>query len=768
MRPSLSLRKNLSVTAATSVLLATLITIPAAANPPAETICDRVALAATTFTDVVDTDVHKRHIVCAVELDIVTPASTEQFGSFTTVTRGEAAEFLTRFIAKTVNPLTPTSVPVAFTDIAAHPNETAIRLLAQHGITRGITPTLFAPDMPITRGQFATLLFNTSVAIGTNFSENTAVSFDDVAAISPNALFTAQITNGRSANRFAPHSLLRRGQAATLLTRAAVHLDTQTLWDRSLTPAPVQNPGTPDPNQGGPGPGVATLAVTYIDTSLPSTETVTNLPAQVTGGTPQTFTVTGELPPGVTFDTDTGEFTGTFSTDTYPAIGLGGGVACMVLPNTTIRCAGINDRALGDGTSTDRSSPVAVLSYVTVDGHHAVLTGARQVKTGGSHSCALMLDTSVWCWGTNGSGELGNGTRTTSLYARPVLTSGTNPDVNRLTGVVQLSIGGFTSCALMEDKTVRCWGSNGGALGNGLTGTSDHPVNVTDLTGVSRISLGSGYGCALLESGEARCWGRNEQGQLGDGTQETRFTPVAVLASGTVATNDAVALTGITRISAGGGSPEGHTCASVTTNTNQDDMLCWGAGDTGQLGDGVSGANHRRLHPHRVLLPYDQSLQPLTITGIAAASRHTCVTLNHAGTNGEAWCFGRNDSSGRLGIGLTPTTAVIYSEPEQVLVSGNPTTNPVALSGASNLDAGTVMTCVTVAAELRCWGSNSSGQMGIGTTATAVSRPALAFTGFAPAPAMTPDIGRVWPVVVTATDADGNTASTTVSLTITG
>lgn len=749
MPPSGALRKHLSIQVAAGLLLATLATVPVKANAASETICDRVTLATTNFTDVVDTDVHKPHIVCAVELDIVTPASTQQFGSFTTVTRGEAAEFLTRFIAKTVNPLTPNSVPITFTDIAAHPNETAIRLLAQHGITRGITPTRFAPNTPITRGQFATLLFNASIAIGANFPEHTALTFDDVATASPHALFTAQITNGRSTNRFAPASPLRRGQAATLLTRAAVHLDTQTLWDRAL--APVQNPGAPDPNQGGQGAGPAVLALTYPDTELPSSAPVTNLPAQVTGGTPQTFTVSGELPPGVTFDTATGEFTGTFSTDTSPAIGLGGGVSCMVLPDTTIRCAGTNDLALGDGTSTNRSSPVAVLSSGTIAGNNAVVfTGARQVKTGGSHSCALMIDTTVWCWGKNTTGALGTGNTeqmlAQSLHPRPVVTTGTDPNANRLTGVVQLAIGSFTSCAVMEDTTVRCWGQGtGGALGNGQTSASPHPVEVTGLTGVSRISLGSGYGCAVLTSGEARCWGANGEGQLGDGTQTNSLTPVAVLASGTVTDGNDVALTGITRITAGGASSLGHTCASVTTNTNQDDMLCWGAGDTGQLGDGVPAGNvadpnHRRLHPHRVSLPYHTSGQPLTITGIAAASRHTCVTLNHAGINGEAWCFGRNDSSGRLGIG-SPSTA-IFSTPVPVLASGNRDTNPVALSGASNLDAGTVMTCVTVAAELRCWGSNSSGQMGIGPTGTpppAVSRPAPAFTGFAPAPAMTPN-----------------------------
>jgi hypothetical protein len=190
--------------------------------------------------------------------------------------------------------------------------------------------------------------------------------------------------------------------------------------------------------------------------------------------------------------------------------------ACAVLGATgEVRCWGNNTRGvLGDGTTTDRSTPVVVAS----------LGGAAtSVSAGGGHSCALISGGTVKCWGRNMNGELGNGA-TANESSVPVTVTG-------LTAVTHLDLGDRHSCARTMAGGLKCWGSNsGGRLGDGSTTQRTTPVDVSGFTsGVASFATGASSTCAINTTGELLCWGDNSSNQLGDGTSTSRLTPTYVL-----------------------------------------------------------------------------------------------------------------------------------------------------------------------------------------------------------------------------------------------
>ena len=323
-----------------------------------------------------------------------------------------------------------------------------------------------------------------------------------------------------------------------------------------------------------------------------------------------------------------------------------------------VKCWGRNGGGeVGDGTTRDRGAPVAVVGMTD----KAVL-----VSAGARHVCALTVAGRVKCWGVNNNGQLGDGTTT----SRP-----TAADVLGLDHVQAISSGLRHTCALTTGGGVKCWGDNDlGQLGDGTTSTSLTPVEVVGLArGVRALSVGYGHTCALTDAGAIKCWGYNGGGELGDGTQENRLTPVAV-----VGLNAAVVA-----LSAG----SAHTCAVLTGGEAQ----CWGRNDFGQLGDGTTA---QRLTPAPVLGLAGKTL------AVSTGTAYTCAL----GETGGAQCWGLN-RSGTLGDGTTTTR-----------------TTPVAVqglaSGVTGISAGGEHTCAVLAAGgIRCWGLNYAGQLGDGTLA---------------------------------------------------
>src|SRR5882724_7498075 len=203
------------------------------------------------------------------------------------------------------------------------------------------------------------------------------------------------------------------------------------------------------------------------------------------------------------------------------------------------------------------------------------LTNAVAIAARGYHSCALLGDGTVWCWGRNLDGQLGNGTRAPVDCSPGSCGSSTPVRAGGITGAAAVIAGGYHTCALFGGGTVQCWGQNyEGQLGNGIVGgVSTFPVLVAGLANVSAVSGGYRHTCALLRDGTVQCWGRNVEGQLGDGTTTSSSTPVRV-----------GGITGAVAVSAG----VFHTCALLSDGT----VKCWGAvgpgNDFGQLGNGAT------------------------------------------------------------------------------------------------------------------------------------------------------------------------------------
>jgi alpha-tubulin suppressor-like RCC1 family protein len=187
---------------------------------------------------------------------------------------------------------------------------------------------------------------------------------------------------------------------------------------------------------------------------------------------------------------------------------------CALLGGGAVRCWGQNsDGQVGDGSNTDRATPVDV---VGLDG---TTTVAIALAAGSRHTCALVSDGSVRCWGNNFAGQLGDGTgERRSMPVRP-----------ELLGASSIAAGGGHSCAVLSSGGVRCWGSNfKGQLGDGTTTDRPTPTMVGGLSGVTAIVAGGENTCALMADGSLKCWGSNELGRLGNGGTENSSSPVAV------------------------------------------------------------------------------------------------------------------------------------------------------------------------------------------------------------------------------------------------
>jgi alpha-tubulin suppressor-like RCC1 family protein len=233
------------------------------------------------------------------------------------------------------------------------------------------------------------------------------------------------------------------------------------------------------------------------------------------------------------------------------AISAGYFHGCAIV-GTGVKCWGYNnDGELGDGSTTQRNAPVAVTG----------LAGTPvSIASGVGHTCVVLSNGKMQCWGYNSSGQLGDDTTTSTLTSPPIAV------MNIASGATQVAAGAFHTCAIVSGGA-KCWGYGyQGQIGNGLFADSHVPTDVSGWTSNVQVLSGGYYYTCGVKSGAASCWGANDFGELGTGTGNVGTpTPVTGLGSG------------VTAISAA----DAHTCAIVSGGVS-----CWGANTYGETGDG--------------------------------------------------------------------------------------------------------------------------------------------------------------------------------------
>jgi alpha-tubulin suppressor-like RCC1 family protein len=357
----------------------------------------------------------------------------------------------------------------------------------------------------------------------------------------------------------------------------------------------------------------------------------------------------------------------------WTAVSAGGDHTCAINIDATLWCWGSNGNGqLGDGTTNYWANPTRAGS--------ATYTA---VSAGNNYTCGIQTGATLWCWGYSGSAQLGVGEHFQELSPTQVGSA----------TYTAVSAGLNHTCAIQADATLWCWGNNSaGQLGDG--GTSAGALSPTQVGSAtySDVSVGDSHTCAIKSDATLWCWGSNNFSQKGDGTSTNWSTPLPTQSSSTT----------FTAIDAGGQ----YTCAIKPGAT----LWCWGDNGDGQLGDGTT-------------TPRTSARQVGSATYTAAsaskdeAAYHTCAIKSDA----TLWCWGYN-GKGQLGDGTTSQRL-----------------SPVQVGSATYIavSAGRAHTCgIKSDATLWCWGHNASGQLGDWTTTqrfsprqvgNAISGGALAF-----------------------------------------
>ncbi len=382
----------------------------------------------------------------------------------------------------------------------------------------------------------------------------------------------------------------------------------------------------------------------------------------------------------------------------FMAVSAGGSHSLVLKSDGTVWAWGTNSYGqLGDGTTVDRTAPVAVVGLPP---------NVIAIAAGTDHSLALTASGNVWGWGYNGMGQIGDGTtvvrytpvsvqglsgiqdlaasRDTSLALKSdgtvwewgigsILTNRPSQRTS-LSGIVALAAGTYHAMALQADGALLAWGSNTwGQLGDDTGRPSDTPVSVKGASNVRAMSAGGTFSVGLRTDGSLWAWGDNGTGQLGEGTSQTRYAPWPVTGMG----SDVVA------VAAGG-----YHCLALKADGT---VWAWGDNSWSQLGDGTYlGSQH----------------SPVRVAGMEGPAARMAGGNSHGlamGADGRVWAWGAN-ASGQLG----DTTIVNRMAP--VPVDGIREASSVAGGGDH---------CLALKSDgslIWAWGLNTSGQLGDGTT----------------------------------------------------
>ena len=317
------------------------------------------------------------------------------------------------------------------------------------------------------------------------------------------------------------------------------------------------------------------------------------------------------------------------------AIAVGEGFGCVIDGAGQVHCWGKNHVGqLGRGTTGDASAspePVLVASELQTP-----LTGAVAIDSGDEHTCAVLDDGGVWCWGSNAQLQV-------SAEAPP----DSQPLAVEVLGVADaltVSAGNHSTCATTEEGKVFCWGTETGAapvLGGGASTYADSFVEVLAVggtgpfLGANTVAVGTKHACAVRSDGTAACWGNNSNGAIGTASPTLAPAPLDV-----VGLSPPAPLEDATGVIAA-------TCHSCALSTASCDALCWGCNSQGQLSSGVVG---HQWHASIFALP-DGTEEGMAAVSIAASEATTCVVLADnsiacAGSNVDALLGPNADGAG--------------------------------------------------------------------------------------------------------------------------
>jgi E3 ubiquitin-protein ligase HERC3 len=341
---------------------------------------------------------------------------------------------------------------------------------------------------------------------------------------------------------------------------------------------------------------------------------------------------------------------------------------CALFDDGSVKCWGNNsDGQLGRGDTMSRGDEPGEMGDALLPVALGTGRSVKSLTAGYAHTCALLDDNSVRCWGYNATGQLGQGD-TISRGDEPgemgdallPVTLGTGRSAKNVTA------GGSYVCALLDDNSVKCWGYNAtGQLGQGDTiSRGDEPGEMGDAllpvalgTGRSANSLAAGslHACALLDDNSVKCWGDNRGGQLGQGDLSKRgdgagemgdaLMPIA-LGTGRLAKS----------VTTGGA----HTCALLNDNA----VKCWGFNLEGQLGQGDTSSRGVATGQMGDAMSAVALGTGRSAKGVTSAGANTCAYLddnsvkcwgyNNDGQLGQGDMTGRGVRSGQMGDALLP------------------------------------------------------------------------------------------------------------------
>lgn len=394
------------------------------------------------------------------------------------------------------------------------------------------------------------------------------------------------------------------------------------------------------------------------------------------------------------------------------ALGLaaGGTFTCALLSGGVVKCWGGNDQGqLGLADTRDRGNDPGEMGGKL----HALNLGtgrtAVAVGAGDSHACALMDGAGVKCWGSNFDGQLGRGD-TVARGDDPKEMGDRLPavDLGSDRTVAELAVGYYHGCAVLDDGSLKCWGSNsGGQLGQGDGNyRGDEPSEMGDAlpavdlgTGARAVGAAAGgvYSCAVLGDGRVKCWGDNAVGQLGLGDTKSRGDGPDEMGDSLPAVDLGSSKTVVAVVTG-----LAQTCALFQDGS----VKCWGWNAFGQLGLGDAHSRGDNVDEMGANLPEVNLGAGRKATALSAGSNHTCALLD----DGSVKCWGGN-YHGQLGLGDMSSRG---NEPHE-MGDALPAVDLGEGQTAIAISAGRFHTCALLdGGGVKCWGRNDAGQLGLG------------------------------------------------------